>query len=176
MLLNHKELSLLKYVRINMQSEDENGLKNLRNGVLTLVNVAKVHNPELRPWVREITCIVVEVINFHKDKDTHIELETEIIESAITTLTFLLRGYSSEIVEFMEKGTLETFIEECLNFDLEGMMNYVCEEMEAEDEYEMEDEYFNEDTVCWKVRAAILRYITTLMHKDKVFKDNKAKQ
>lgn len=55
------------------------------------------------------------------------------------------------------------------------MMTFMGEEMEVEDEYEMEEEYFNEDTICWKVRAAILKYITTLMHKDKHFRDNKAK-
>lgn len=56
------------------------------------------------------------------------------------------------------------------------MMTYVSEEMDIEDDDDMDEEYFSDDSICWKVRAAILKYISVLMHKDKVFKDNKAKE
>lgn len=76
---------------------------------------------------------------------------------------------------FMVKGVLNDFIEECLNYDLEGMMNYISEEMDIQEEYEEEEDFYNDDNVCWKVRAATLRYVTTLMHKDKQFREHKAK-
>lgn len=82
-------------MRKNLESTDEEYLKNLRNGILTISNISKVHNPEMRPWVGEICNLALQIIHFHKDKDTYIELETEVIESAITTLTYLLKGYSS---------------------------------------------------------------------------------
>ena len=44
-----------------------------------------------------------------------------------------------------------------------------------EDEYEEEEDYFTDDAVCWKVRAAVIKYTTILMPKDRLFRDNKVK-
>ena len=51
------------------------------------------------------------------------------------------------------------------------MMTYLEEAMDEEgEEFEDEEFYYTDDSACWKVRAAALRYVTTLMHKDKGFR------
>ena len=58
-----------------------------------------------------------------------------------------------------------------LEFDLEGMMTYVEAGMDEEGDFEGDDDInYSDDSICWKVRAAALKYVTHLLHKHKGFR------
>lgn len=122
--------------------------------------------------------LAIEILVSHKNIDRCSEVITEIVEYSISTLTYIVKAYSSEISDLITGNSdiLYNFIEEALDFDLECTMTYIEEGMEEADEYEDEEAYYyTDDSICWKVRAATLRYITILMHKDKSFRERKAK-
>ena len=80
-----------------MKTTDEQEMKSLRNGVLSLSNILKTQNHELRKWAKEIVIICTNIIQFYKDKDSYMEVTTEILESTVTCLTYLVKAYSSEL-------------------------------------------------------------------------------
>ena len=66
------------------------------------------------------------------------------------------------------------FLKELLEFNVEGMMVEAGEEMEAEG-YDEDDGYYEQeeaDEKCWKVRRAVLYYISFLARYDKQFLDH----
>lgn len=58
-LFNEKELGLLNFIRKHRNSNDEDGLKQLRNGMMSLAHVVKGSNPEMKPWAREISFMCI---------------------------------------------------------------------------------------------------------------------
>ena len=62
------------------------------------------------------------------------------------------------------------FLPALLNFNVEGMMSYAGEPMEAEEEGGEDEEYYEEaevDEKCWKVRRAALAYMSVLARFDR---------
>ena len=59
---------------------------------------------------------------------------------------------------------------------MEGMMTYVEAGMDEQDDFGGDEEYnYSDDSICWKVRAAALKYVTQLLHKHKGFRENMAR-
>ena len=70
-LLVSKEVGLLGFIRNFIKTTNEQEMKSLRNGLLSLSNILKTQNHELRKWAKEIVIICTNIIKFYKDKDTY---------------------------------------------------------------------------------------------------------
>jgi hypothetical protein len=71
-LLNSPSFGLLDFIRTNKNASSEQEMKYLRNGTLTLANILKTQNHELKYWIREVIPLCTDVIKFYGNQDTHL--------------------------------------------------------------------------------------------------------
>ena len=104
-------------------------MKKMRNGLLCLANVLKTHNGDIKYWALGIANALIRSINEYKSNDNieQIDLTCDILDSSIICLSYLLKSYSRELETFINDPSqpLSNFVEELINFDLEGQMSYV---------------------------------------------------
>ena len=128
---------------------------------------------------------MIEVIQTYKKNDNfdQIDITCDILDSSIICLSYLLKSYSRELEKELNdpQQPLSSFVEELINFNIEGQMTYVSleennvgegnygDEGEADD-YDYYEPEGDSDEKGWKVRRATMHYITVLLKKDKNFK------
>ena len=176
-----QDWGLMRFISRNSNLQSMEGLKAVRNGLLCMSQLLKSHNIELRYWAKEMAHLLLNIVNQFKgsdDLDT-IEVVCDILDSALTALSFVVCTFSRELREEMalKESPYTAFLKQLLEFNVEGMMTYAGEEIEVEGgEYEQdEDEYdgyyeqAEADEKCWKVRRGVLYYISFLARYDKQF-------
>jgi hypothetical protein len=74
-------------------------MKNMRNGLLCLVNILKTHSNEIKYWSFRIVNLLINLINIYKTNDNidQIDLTCDILDCSIISLFYLLKSYSREL-------------------------------------------------------------------------------
>lgn len=176
--LNDNSFGLLRFISRHSHQKSPEALKQVRNGLLCLSQMLKSHNIEMRFWAKETSHLLLNCVSQFKGSDDldNIEIICDILDAALTSLSFIIRTFSRELREEMSapRSPYSGFLKELLEFNVEGMMVEAGEEMEAEG-YEEDDGYYEQeeaDEKCWKVRRAVLYYISFLARYDKQFLDH----
>jgi hypothetical protein len=65
-LLNDRDWGLIQFIGKNNKKASLDNLKQLRNGLMCLTQIIKTNNVELRFWIKDISLLLVEVINHFK--------------------------------------------------------------------------------------------------------------
>jgi hypothetical protein len=140
--LNDSNWGLLRFITRNIQTSGVESLKHARNGLLCLSQMLKSHNIELRYWAKEMAHLLLNVVNQFKESEDldNIEVICDILDAALTALSFVVRTFSRELREEMvaKKNPYSAFLKQLIEFNVEGMMVYAGEEMEVEgyDDYD----------------------------------------
>jgi hypothetical protein len=92
---------------------------------------------ELRHWIKASSLLLVDIVNQFKETEDidNIEIICDIIDAALTTLSYIFKAFSRELRELLEPrdNPFNHFVQRLLVFDVEGMMNYAGEAMEIEE-------------------------------------------
>ena len=140
LLLNDNDWRLVRFITKNTNKPSLDNLKQLRNGLMCLTQIIRTHNVELRFWIKNIALILVDIINHYKGSEDidHIEPICDILDAALTALSYIFKTLSKELRELLEHkdNPFNQYVGELLNFNVEGMMSYAGEPMEVEESYE----------------------------------------
>lgn len=135
--LSDDQWGLLRFIIKSHTKLTLDNLKNARNGLLCLVQILKTQNAELGSWAKEMSRMLLAVINQFKNEEDidNIEVVCDVLDAALTGLAFLVKTFSEQLREELESKDVHpysSFLKELIDFNVEGMMGYVGEEMEIE--------------------------------------------
>ena len=97
--LNDNSFGLLRFVTRHSNKNNADSLKQIRNGLLCLSQILKSHNIEIRFWAKETAHLLLNCINQFRGSDDldNIEIICDILDAALTSLSFVVRTFSKEL-------------------------------------------------------------------------------
>ena len=97
--LNDANWGLLRFISRNISKLTLDTFKQARNGLLCLSQILKSHNIELRYWAKETAHLLLNTINQFKNSDDldNIEVICDILDAALTSLSFVVQTFSREL-------------------------------------------------------------------------------
>ena len=127
--IDDKEWGLLTFIMKSYEKRQSvDNLKHLRNGLLTLNQIVKTRNIELRHFVKNIVKTYLYIITNYQSYEEidNIELICDILESCLTGLSLTIKTFHKEMKDNLEhkNSPLYEFVVPLLDFNVEGMMSY----------------------------------------------------